>query len=164
MKKPVEARKKPSMFVRLMIVVLALIVGICIGLIVIMAGSSEPGSATASTNEAYVILENDIAKVSYEKAFEATGISGAFYLQLKMENKSDREVWVYLDSVSVDDAMVTPMSGVPTIIAPGKYSTNPFILSGNLEDAEEVTFRIVYADNETSAQLFQSDYITVSVK
>ncbi len=165
-----KQKKKLSVGARLTIIICAIGIGVCVGIGISMVGSgSDTGETQAGPDQVAQLsteplLDNEFATVTFEKAFTASGIDGVFYLQMKMENKTDREVWVYLDSASVDGAMVTPMSGVPTVIKPGKYSTNPFILPGNLDDANEVSFKMVYTDNETSEEIFRSEEITVNLK
>lgn len=160
-------KKKPSLGVRIAIVFLTIVIGVCIGLAIVIVGSSASDGVehTMQTDELEenVILDNDALKVTYQKCFEGSGISGVFYLQMKMENKTDREIWVYLDSASVNGSMVTPGSGVPTVISPGKSSTNPFILQGNLSDVHQLSFQIVCKDNETNENIFLSNIITVNV-
>ena len=162
-----QGKKKPSCLVRLIMGILALIIGVCIAVMFLnlMPNTEQPeNTENIQEQEEAVLVEGEVGKISFQKTFEAPGAEGVFYLQMKMENKTNRTVWVVLDSVSVDDRMVTAMSGVPTIIEPGKYSENPFILSGEMENVHSISFDIVYMDNETNEEIFRSENITVDLK
>lgn len=123
---------------------------------------------TAAGSSDMLLVDDDAIKVTFREVFEAEGITGAFYLRMNMENKTDKEVWVYLDSASVNGEMVTVMSGIPTIITPGNSSNNPYIFSfsnlsiSELSEVEEIRFKIVVADNATNQTIYTSDFVTVS--
>lgn len=180
MRKAKPEKKKLPLFLRFMVCLLAIIIGVCIAVIILMIGNGstntngnqqEPtDTATITTQVAdQLLFDNDFAKVSFNKVFEADGVEGVFYLQLDMENKTDKEVWLYLDSVSVNNEMTTAMSGVPTIITAGKKSANPFIISfsnlsiSELSEVKEISFKIVVEDNETSETIAESEEITISL-
>lgn len=130
------------------------------------AGSPDPASKspgphtaapspTASQAEK-AIAENDLMSVSFERIYEAASVEGVFYLQLEMVNKSEGEIWVYIENAYVNDESVPlVMAGVPTYIKPGKSSSNPFIFSYSalsidaVSDVQTLEFDLVVADRES---------------
>ena len=89
--------------------------------------TSSQGESQSGTNE-QVLVDNDTMKVTFIEFFEESSISGAGYLRLKVENKTDKTVTVYPRDAYVNDTSVILGSGVPMKLAPGKNSQASFII------------------------------------
>ena len=111
-------------------------------------GNQSQGSIEIA-NDSYVTAE-------FEKAYEAPGVEGVFYVSLNVQNKTNKTIWVYLDRASVNKETVSMvMTGTPLYIAPGNSGRTGFIfpmgqLSINkLSDVRNVTFDLAIADEAT---------------
>ena len=105
-----------------------------------------------------VIADDDYVTATFEKIYDATnlGVEGVFYIDINVKNKTDKEIWVYLDGASVNDEMVPMvMSGVPLYVKPEKSGRNAFIISfaqlsiDKVEDVKNIEFDLVIANEET---------------
>ena len=109
-----------------------------------------------------IIADDNYVTVTFEKMYDAVnlGVTGVFYVDIKAQNKTDKEIWVYLDKASVNDEMV-PMvtSGIPLYIQPDKTGRNGFIFSfsslsiDKIEDVKKIEFDLVVADEETLTEI-----------
>lgn len=148
----------------------------------ILGGGETPNTPdnsgnTVSTNgenkaEDTVIIDNDQMKVTYQKVVdgEDLGVSGAFYLWLKIENKTEGEIVASLTDADVNGESVSMvMTGVPLNIRPGNSGATGFIFTtsqlsiDSVDDAEKVTFRVSFRDAESYAEIAVSDLITVDL-
>lgn len=132
--------------------------------------SQQSEGTTSQSSSDVVVLDDDVVKVTYKKVEPSVGIEGC-YLGLKVENKTDSEIWVYLDKASVNDEMIPlVMSGVPMYIQPDKSSSNPFILPfanlsiKSVEEIETISFKVVVENNETNKNIETSETLTINVK
>lgn len=126
--------------------------------------SSDPAtSSAASENQVGVIFDGSYATIAYAETFEADGVSGCFYINLQIENKSESEIWVYLEDVYVDDLSCTSGTGLPVTVLPEKKTNGSFIVfcDGSLDSVEKVEFKVVVADNETATRLETSDTLKI---
>ena len=129
---------------------------------------SPKGEATATPvpvqeeSKEIVIADDDYVTATFEKIYDAEhmGVTGVFYLDIKAQNKTDKEIWVYLDKASVNDEMVPMvMSGVPLNIQPEKSGRTGFIISfsslsiDKVDDVKKIEFDLVVADQETLSEL-----------
>lgn len=130
--------------------------------VMLLAGCSESGAAeTEKTSPAVVLVDDDVVKVTYVEIFETSGFC---YLRLKVENKTNQQIAVYLMDAYVNDMSVMMMSGVPMDIAPGKMSQNPFIFSGFTKDeVEKIEFK-VHVYDEHMGDIEETDVVTLKVK
>ncbi len=117
---------------------------------------------TTEKPEEVIIADDAFITATFEKKYDAVnlGVTGVFYLDIKAQNKSDKEIWVYLDNASVNDEMVPMvMSGVPLNIQPEKTGRNGFIFSfsslsiDKIEDVKKIEFDLVVADAETLSEM-----------
>lgn len=131
--------------------------------------SSQPSSTTdvnASTEqpekEKVVIADDEYVTATFEKIYDATsmGVEGVFYVDLNVKNKTDKEIWIYLDNASVNDEMVPLVgSGVPFYILPEKSGRNGFIFSfaslsiDSIDDVKTISFDMVVADEESLEEI-----------
>lgn len=140
---------------------------LCVAVFLGGCGGMDAGETTPpeSTEAAEVVLIDDgVVKVSFVEIFEANGLSGMCYLRLHVENKTDKQISVYLMDAYVNDMAVTMMSGVPMDIAPGKMSQNPFIFSGFTKDeVEKIEFK-VHVYDEHMGDIKETDVVTIKVK
>lgn len=106
-----------------------------------------------SETKAEVLFESDKMKVSFIEVFEDANISGAGYLRLKVENKTDKTVTVYPKDAYVNDTSVVLGSGVPMKLAPGKNSQAPFIIFySNLgitskDEIQKIEFKLTFDED-----------------
>ena len=174
------------------IAVIVVLVLAIVGIVAVLSGEKEKPAAqatapTASANTANVspsapatsapsdepeevlLFDDDFATAIFERVYEVDGVAGSFYLQIQLTNKADREIWVYLEKFSVNGETV-PMVGsaIPTYIQPEKSSRNPFIISYNtlsissVKEIAELSFDVVIADAESSAELERVPGLTVT--
>lgn len=114
---------------------------------IFFAGCSAPEQQSVAEPK-MVLVDDGVVKVTFVEVFE---VNGFCYLRLLVENKTDREISVYLTDAYVNDMAVTMMSGVPMDIASGKMSQNPFIFSGfSEEDVAKIEFRVLVFDENMS--------------
>ncbi len=164
-----------SIFLCVIVIFVALI-----SIAAILGGEEEtitPTGDNISTNgeeivgEA-VVIDDDQMKVTYQKVVdgETLGMSGIFYLWLKIENKTDVEVVATLSSADIDGESVSiVMTGVPLNIRPGNSGATGFIFTTtqlsieSVKDAEKVTFKVVLRDAETYDTVSESDLVTVKL-
>lgn len=133
-------------------------------------GSASPLDHSANTNtsqaeeesEEIVIADDNYITATFEKMYDATamGVEGVFYIDINVENKTDKEIWVYLDKASVNDETVpTVGSGVPLYIQPEKSGRNGFIISFSslsietIEEVKNIAFDLVVAEKETMKEI-----------
>lgn len=130
---------------------------------------SESGEATAGD---VVIIDNNQMKVTYQKVVDGKdlGVSGAFYLWLKIENKTEKEIVASLTDADVDGESVSMvMTGVPLQIRPGNSGATGFIFTtsqlsiDSVDDAEKVTFKVSFRDVESYNEVVESDLVTVEL-
>jgi hypothetical protein len=79
--------------------------------------------------EYQLLSDSNGLKVSLVKVYEEPTIQGVCYLQLLVENKTNKNVTIYPQDSYVNDMQVMIGSGIPMEIAPGKKSMNPFFFS-----------------------------------
>lgn len=167
-----KKKKGPLVAVLVLVIIIVAIVAIISVLSGEPADSVEPTAAQADAPKtdlapasdpepgSELLASNDFIDVSFELLYEESGIQGVAYLQLAITNKSERELWVYLDRGAVNDEQLsTFLSGVPTYIMPGKTSRNPAIISysqltiESVEEIRTVEFDIVVADRESLSEV-----------
>lgn len=148
----------------------------------ILGGEETPNTPDNSGNtvstsgenkaEDTVIIDNDQMKVTYQKVVdgEDLGVSGVFYLWLKIENKTEGEIVASLTDADVDGESVSMvMTGVPLNIRPGNSGATGFIFTtsqlsiDSVDDAEKVTFGVSFMDAETYNDVAESDLVTVEL-
>lgn len=128
-------------------------------------GTTEPSDPVLET----VILENDCIRATYQGVKDMQSL-GVFYLNLKLENKTDKEIWVTLESADVDSETIPLITtGVPVYIRPGNSGIGAYIFSmvnlsiNSVKDAEKASFKIVVWEKESLDKIFTSDLISVTI-
>ena len=132
------------------------------GAVTVASGENTPTESTEG--KAAVLIDDDVVKVTFVEIFEVDGLSGACYLRLRVDNKSDQKISVYLMDAYVNDMAVTMMSGVPMDIMPGKASQNPFFFTGFTKDeVEKIEFKVhLYDENMDTIE--ETDTVEVRLK
>ena len=116
------------------------------------SGDGTDTKPSESVAEVQVLVDDENMKVSFIEVFEEPSISGAGYLRLKVENKTDKTVTVYPKDVYVNDTSTILGSGVPMTLAPGKNSQAPFIIFySNLgitskDEIQKIEFKLTFDD------------------
>ena len=127
----------------------------------------EPTEQPAEEKET-ALFEDDYISASYIDAYEVDGVEGVFYLQLSVENKSDKEVVVALTSSSVNNVSTQAMSGAPMVIQPGKESLNAFIFSystlniSSVDELEDISFKFTVFENATMSTLEETEVVSIT--
>lgn len=141
----------------------------CVLLVLLLAAcgqSDSTGQAPESPEpEETVIFDGSSAIATYQGCSEQQAVSGCFYVNLQIENKTENtEEWIYLDDVYVDDVKCSTGTGVPVTIDPGKKANGMFIVfsEASLPDVETVEFKVVVADNENMKTIEESSTIGIS--
>lgn len=156
-------------FVAMMLVFGVVMLSGCDALVTSGVGSSTDETAgTPSTSESKeeVLFENEVVKVTFMEIFEMDGIAGACYLKLKVENKSDKTVTVYLKDAYVNDTAVLMGSGVPMTLAPGKNSQAPFFFSytnldiDSKDEVKKIEFKM-FLTGENSETVLETESLIV---
>lgn len=115
-------------------------------------------------NESVLLLDDNIIKVSYDKVFEEKSVDGLFYLGLLIENKSDKEVSIYISDVSVNDTTASAGSDIPPTAKPGNSVYAVYFISYNdanissLEQIKNINFRLMIIDDSRTTY---TDYIDI---
>lgn len=101
-----------------------------------------------------LLYEDDDVKVTFIEIFEVPELKGTCYLRLKVKNKSDKNVTVYLKDSYVNDTAQMIGSGTPMELAPGKSSQTPFFFGyTNLgitskNEIEKIEFKVRLMDDD----------------
>ena len=157
---------------------LSILFAIIMVLQLVGCGNTNVATNEAATNETKpdeakideVILDNEMIKASYRGVVDMPDIS-YFYVNLNIENKMDKEIWVTLESADVDGETIPLVtSGTLVYIRPGNsylatYGFPTMNLSiDSVKDAKEATFKIVVRDKENMTEtIFESELITVNL-
>ena len=154
--------------------ILLLVVSLC--MVMMASGCSDSGSTGSSdstpviTNpvEEQVLWDSDNVKVSFIKVYEEPSISGAAYLQLKVENNTDKTVTVRPKDAYVNDTSTILGSGVPMTLLPNKKSQTPFIIFyTNLgitskDEIEKIEFKLEFED-ENYDTVVETDNLVITL-
>lgn len=134
------------------------------------APSPENPEGDDSTKEPQeqLLFEDDNVKVSFIEIFEEPSITGAAYLRLKVENKTDKTVTVYPQDAYVNDTSIILASGVSMKLAPGKNSQTPFIIFyTNLgitskDEINKIEFKLTF-DDENYDMIAETDIMVIDL-
>ena len=131
--------------------------------------SSQSATQSTAAESKEIILVDDETITAEFLGFDDHPELGGLYVTLRVTNKTEQKIWVYLDEASVNDEMINlVMSGVPLYILPEKKGTNSFIFpyaqisADSLEDVSNVSFKIVVKNEETLADIETTAEITIN--
>lgn len=149
-------------------------------IVIIATSESEPNTSAATTSEQVeskqntepevetVLVDDDVISAEF-LGFEDHPELEMFLVKLRVTNKTDQKLWVYLDEASVNDEMMQLiMSGVPLKILPEKKGANSFIFYykqtsiESFDDVESVSFKIFVKNDETMADIENTEEITIN--
>lgn len=120
------------------------------------------------SDDGQLLLDDDCIKVNYVEAYEEPSIDGAFYLRLEVENKTEKQITVYLLDPSVNNVSTLALSGIPMVIQPCGKSLNPFFFTysnldiSSVDELEEISFKVKVDDNETFDEIETSEILSIS--
>ena len=100
----------------------------------------------------------------YLKCWEASGLTGCFYIDVKISNIGDKECTYLLDDVYVDETHCQSGSGLPITALPSKNVKASFIVfcETPLNEISKVEFKLNVMNSETLNTLETSDMIPVT--
>lgn len=134
-----------------------------------LSGESND-SAEQSKHDEVVFADNDYVTATFEKIYDATdmGVEGVFYININVKNKTDKEIWVYLDKASVNDEMVPLVgSGVPLYILPEKSGRTGFLISfsslsiTSIDEVKNIGFDLVVADRDSMNEINRVEAVSL---
>jgi len=126
------------------------------------------GAASESTADV-VIYEDDTFKAIYKGLTEYSSIPETVYIVVQLENKTDGEITVYPDKVSVNDMSLTLMSGTPATMQGGKkFNQSWFFTYSNagiqsLDDIKSIDMAF-YVVDESFNTIDETDVVTITIE
>ena len=166
--KPEKKKKKTGCLIAVVLVIAL----IAILAVIISSGddSSEGASTTSHVNSseeannkgnAYKpIYEDEYIKASFMRVYDDAAVSasveGVSYMQLHIENKSNKTLTVAFTDAAINGMSATIGSGVPVTILPGNTSEQAFILftkNTNVKSADEINklqFKFYLMDDDVN--------------
>ena len=175
--KSVERKKLPVGALILIVIVIAITVFLCAAILasgddsVPDTNNSQPSDTSAEPEPSErVLIENEVIKATYRGVVDRPDFS-YFYVNLRINNNTGKEIWVTLESADVDGETVPIVTtGVPVYIRSGNsyiatYGFPTMSLSiVSVKEAKEATFKIVARDKENISDIiFESELITVEL-
>lgn len=130
-----------------------------------MAEQPKDSGGQVDTQEK-IVFEGKNATATYKGCFEATGVTGCFYINLMVKNTGDVEQVYLLTDVYVDDVACYTGTGLPVVADVGKKADGSFIVfcKSALADIEKVEFKVSVMDNNTYKEIESSNLIEVKLK
>ncbi|MBQ3757614.1 MAG: hypothetical protein II873_10910 [Oscillospiraceae bacterium] len=119
--------------------------------------------------EEHSILVDDSVITAEFLGFDSHPELGMFTVNLRVTNKTNQKIWVYLEEASVNDEMMNlVMTGTPLYILPEKKGSNSFIFSfqqislNSFEEVNSVSFKIGVKNEETFADIETTPEVTIT--
>lgn len=118
--------------------------------------SADSIKENSSENELQEVYSDDLISMSYVKRYDIPEVQGMFYFDVKANNKSNKEIYVYLQDSYINDTMFTVGSGVPLDLLPEKSATHSFFgkyEGTGIKSAEEINkigFKICVMDKSSN--------------
>lgn len=117
-----------------------------------------------------MILDSEAITATYQGVIDMPEI-GYFYVNLKINNKTDREIWVTMESADVDgETIPLVVTGTHVYVRPGNSYSATFgfpmlnLSINSVKEAKEATFKLVARDKENITDtIFESELITVEL-
>lgn len=100
----------------------------------------------------------------YLKCWNASGVNGCFYIDVKITNTGDKECAYLLDDVYVDDTHCQSGSGLPITALPSKNVKASFVVfcETPLSEISKVEFKLNVLNSENYNTIETSDLIFVT--
>lgn len=120
------------------------------------SASINPADAKSSEPSQKEIYSDKFISMPFLGKRDLPELQGMFYIDVKVTNKSSKEITVYLKDVSLNDTMVNVGSGVPLELLPGKNKMQSF--SGKYEgtgikgadEIKKIGFKIFIMDESAN--------------
>ncbi|MCY1713727.1 hypothetical protein [Caproiciproducens galactitolivorans] len=110
----------------------------------------------SSENKLQEVYSDDLISMSFVKKYDMPEVKDMFYFDVKANNKSNREISVYLQNSYINDTMFTVGSGVPLDLLPKKSATHSFFgkYEGtgikSTEEINKISFKICVMDKSSN--------------
>lgn len=131
--------------------------------------NSQGATNNSDVQAEVVLVDNDKIKATYIGANDGSSL-GVFYVTLKIENKTETNIAINLESADVDGETIPLITtGVPLVIRPENSGQTSFIFSmvnlsiSAMNEAKQATFKIVARDNDSYDPIYTSDFVTVNL-
>ena len=115
-----------------------------------------------------LLVDDDCIKAEFVEFSEYDSM-GVFYVTIRVKNKTEKTIIIYLDEATVNNEMVPMvMSGVPLKILPEKTGANAFIFSfaqlsiSAFEDVDTVAFKILVMDDNGFTEIEKTDEVVIT--
>ena len=132
--------------------------------------TDDSNSSLAPETQEQVLVDNDIAKITFIEIFEEPSIPNTCYVRLNVENKSDKTVMVSLKDSYVNDMEQMMGTGVPIVLEPGKSSQQPFFFGydnlgiTNKSEISKIEFKVWLMDNDTYDTVVETESLIIDIK
>lgn len=113
----------------------------------------------------HLLFENDAIRVTFLRLYELSYIDGYVYMQMRVENLTDKNVLVTLREATINQYSVLPMAAMPMDLGPGEISVSPFMFNveqfegTKLDDVHTIKFEIDQYDRDNGDTLTHTDPI-----
>ncbi len=110
-----------------------------------------------------ITFSGDNYTAEYLKCWEASGLTGCFYIDVKINNIGNKECIYLLDDVYVDDTHCQSGSGLPITALPSKNVRASFVVfcETPLNEISKVEFKLNVLDSENYNTLETSNTVSV---
>ncbi len=110
-----------------------------------------------------IIFSGDNYTAEYLKCWEASGLTGCFYIDIKISNIGGEECTYLLDDVYVDNTHCQSGSGLPITALPGKNVKASFVVfcETPLSEISNVEFNLNVLDSKNYNTLETSNTVSV---
>lgn len=117
----------------------------------------------AQENSQTISFAGNTYSAAYSKCWDAEGINGCFYVDIKISNTGTEEYTYLIDDVYVNDTHCQTGTGVPVTALQGKNVNGSFIVfcETPLSEVSKLEFRLSVFSADTFDQIETSDTITV---
>lgn len=158
-------------FIFVIIVVIITFISILISENQTVGVSDVTSNTVTETNESEQrkIYEDNYIKVNYIDCSKFEDSNNAAYLKLLFENKSNKNITVSLEDVTVNGLIVLTGGFTPNVFSPGESSQEHYTLytgeSGiNSAEVDNISLKISILDNDTSEVIEETEQIEIDVK
>ena len=175
-------KKKGSRLVAVLVAVVGVIIILAVALgsgnndskPTIDAATSAAPAAPVADAQGSLVYEDDLFKASLvrfeDPSLAGVSVDGLLYIYFNIENKSDHELMITLQDVSLNHYSVGYSLGTPIVVTPGNKSMQPVSVSnseaGGLKAADitNCQFKFYVMDNASGSVLETTKLISVSTK